>query len=109
MLDNSTVSGNSLDMVGVGLDKEILDTEGLGKEILSIECGSGISAAFNPLSTPYSLGGGKGMVPIMKLLLHVSNLAFLAGRRLTYGIIGATRRRIGLDFATILSKGEMWF
>jgi len=41
------------------------------------------------LSTPYSLGGGKGMVPIMKLLLHVSNLAFLAGRRLTYGIIGA--------------------
>jgi len=36
MLDNSAVSGNLLDMVGVGLDKEILDTEGLGKEILSI-------------------------------------------------------------------------
>jgi hypothetical protein len=30
--DDSTVSGNSLDMVGVGLDKGILDTEeGLGK------------------------------------------------------------------------------
>jgi hypothetical protein len=64
-LDNSAVSGNSLDTVGVGLDKEILDAEeGLGKERLGVEGGSGISAASNPLSAPYSLGGGEGMVPI---------------------------------------------
>jgi hypothetical protein len=52
MLDNSAVSGNSLNTVGVGLDKEILNTGGLGKEGLGVEGGSG------------SLGGGEGMVPI---------------------------------------------
>ena len=47
-------------MVGVGLDEGILNTE----EGLGIEGSSSISAASNPLSTPYSLGGGEGTVPI---------------------------------------------
>jgi len=45
----------------------------------------------------------------IKLLLRVPNLVFLAGRRLTYGIIDAARGGVGLDFATILSEGEMLF
>jgi hypothetical protein len=32
----------------------------------------------------------------MKLLLRVPNLAFLVGRRLIYGIVGAVRGRVGL-------------
>jgi len=47
-------------MVGVDLDEGIVDTE----EGLGIEGSSSISAASNPLSTPYSLGGGEGTVPI---------------------------------------------
>jgi hypothetical protein len=69
-------------MVGVGLDKEILDTEeGLGKERLVLKAAVVYQWLSIP-SSPYSLGRGKWMVPISEGISPILLFMLLINRLL---------------------------